>query len=241
MARYLIALVIVTALLIGIGDPWTWHKALSNLARLIGEISVDVEVLDEAFYAMIDTVLLSIFATSAGALASMLLGALSSPLFISRYLAVLVRALANFMRTIPALIWGILAVIMFGPGTVAGAIALTIYTTGYLTKLFYETYENVDRDLVDSLRVFGVKGLTLAAAVFRQMKKQVVTNILFIFEYNIRTATILGIVGAGGVGYYIAQYMTLLNYSAVFTIIMVAFIFVGVVDLASYIVRRFFV
>ncbi len=241
MSRYLLVLVTVTALLIGIGDPWTWYKAINNLARLIGEVGLEVEVLDEAFYAMIDTVLLSVFATSAGALISMFLGALASPMFFSKYLAASVRAIANFMRTIPALIWGILAVIMFGPGTAAGAIALTIYTTGYLTKLFYETYENVDRDLVDSLKVFGLRGIVLASAVFRQVRKQAVTNILFIFEYNIRTATVLGIVGAGGIGYYIAQYMTLLNYSAIFTIIAVAFVFVGIVDLASYIVRRFFV
>lgn len=86
-----------------------------------------------------------------------------------------------------------------GPGPAAGALALALYTSTYLVKLFYEALEAVERELYDSLRAIGLRGLPLAA-LFTHVKRQVVSHVLFMLEYNVRTATILGFVGAGGVG-----------------------------------------
>lgn len=61
---------------------------------------------------------------------------------------------------------------------------------------------------------------------------------MFIFEYNLRTAAVIGFVGAGGIGYYISQYISLLRYDAVFTLVLLTFLFVGVIDIISYIFRK---
>lgn len=238
LIKILIILLFATAWLLNLTDFELWAKAAANLAEFIKELRIDVEAMHNSAYALIDTLLLSLFATSAAFVFSLILSIAASPLFSPKPIALSARLLANFMRSVPALLWGVIAVIMFGPGIIAGVVALTIYATGYLTKLFYETLENVDRGLVEALRAMGLSGLIIALAVIRHMRRQLITNTLFILEYNVRTATILGIVGAGGIGYYIVQYMTLLNYSAVFSIVVMILAVVGLIDLLSYLLRR---
>jgi phosphonate transport system permease protein len=152
-------------------------------------------------------------------------------------LATLSRLLANVVRSIPAIFWAILFVILVGPGPRAGALALSLYTAAYLAKFFYEILESVDREHVNSLKVMGLSGLTLASALYAHTRRQVVSSILFMLEYNVRTATIIGFVGAGGVGYYILHYMNSLDYPAVITFIAVTTLFVIAIDTLSYLVR----
>ena len=121
------------------------------------------------------------------------------PLVASPRLSWAVRWVSSAVRSIPAVLWAVFFVILVGPGPAAGALALALYTSTYLVKLFYEALEAVERELYDSLRAIGLRGLPLAA-LFTHVKRQVVSHVLFMLEYNVRTATILGFVGAGGVG-----------------------------------------
>ncbi|MFN7106119.1 MAG: PhnE/PtxC family ABC transporter permease, partial [Pyrobaculum sp.] len=172
-----------------------WGKAFTNLAIFLAKISLESEVLYTALYALYETLLMSIFATAAAMLISVPLAGLSAGNMSPTPLVATARSIATFFRTIPALLWGVVAVVMFGPGHVAGALALTIYSVGYLTKLFYETFENVDAGFLDAMRAMGARGLRLIHLTYLQQKRQFVTNTIFIFEYNVRTATIIGFVG----------------------------------------------
>ncbi|MDM7276034.1 MAG: ABC transporter permease subunit [Thermoprotei archaeon] len=125
-----------------------------------------------------------------------------------------------------------------GPGPKAGALALILYTSGYLAKFFYESLEAINRELYDSLKVMGLEGLPLAFALYSHAKRYIISNILFMLEYNVRTATILGFVGAGGIGYYIVHYLNLLNYQATLTFVVFTLLLVTLIDLTSYIARQ---
>jgi phosphonate transport system permease protein len=105
-------------------------------------------------------------------------------------------------------------------------------------KLFYEALEAVERELYDSLRAIGLRGLPLAVALFTHVKRQVVSHVLFMLEYNVRTATILGFVGAGGVGYYIQLYLSALDYAAAAPYVVATMVFVVAIDAVSYLLRR---
>ncbi|MFN3804658.1 MAG: PhnE/PtxC family ABC transporter permease [Pyrobaculum sp.] len=230
-------LTIVLGLAVGLHAA-DWGKAFTNLAVFLSNISLEPEVLHAALYALYETLVMSIFATAAAVLISVPLAGLSAGNLSPTPLAITVRSIATFFRTIPALLWAVVAVVMFGPGQVAGALALTIYSVGYLTKLYYETFENVDAGFLDAMRAMGARGIKLIHLTYLQQRRQFITNTIFIFEYNVRTATIIGFVGAGGVGYYIAQYLSLLRYDAVVTIVLITLVFVLALEGISYLARR---
>jgi len=239
--RLLTLMAVVTLLLtvpLGLLDPGLWFKASSNAIKfLTSDIGFRVDLVGDALKAVYETIVISLFGVTSGTLIAYLLAPLASPMIVGSHVATLSRLLANAIRSIPAIFWAILFVILVGPGPKAGALALTLYTASYLAKFFYETLESVDREHINSLKVMGLSGLTLASAMYTHARRQVVSSILFMLEYNVRTATIIGFVGAGGVGYYILHYMSLLNYPAVITFIAVTMLFVIAIDTFSYLVR----
>ncbi len=234
----LIALALILSYFLGILDPYAWTKASNNLSKFASELYINQELVPDALYAVGETMLMAAFATVVGALVAYPIAALSTHGITPRWISIIVRSIANILRTVPAIFWGILFVVMFGPGNTAGAIALALYTVGYLSKFFYETFENVDKEHYEALHSLALPWIILAKAMIKHTQKQVVSHTMFMFEYNLRTASILGIVGAGGVGYYITQYINVLNYSAAFTFFIVVMLFVFLVDGISYIIRR---
>jgi len=234
----LIVLALILSYLLGILDPYAWTKALSNLSKFASDLYIRQELVQDALYAVGETMLIAAFSTIVGALVSYPISSLSAQGITPRWISMVVRSIANILRTVPAIFWGILFVVMFGPGNTAGAVALTLYTIGYLSKFFYETFENVGKEHYEALHSLGLPWPLLAKAIFKHTEKQMISHTMFMFEYNLRTASILGIVGAGGVGYYITQYVNILNYSAAFTFFIVVMLFVFLVDGISYIIRK---
>jgi len=225
------------AYILGLVDPGLWARAGLNISRFILLLGVRNDLWGDALAAVYETLIISVFGVSCGVLLAYLLAPLASPLLAPRTIAIAGRILANSARTVPAILWAILFVILVGPGVKAGALSLAIYTSTYLAKFFYEALESVDRELLDSLRAMGLRGYILAFALYTHIRRQVISSILFMLEYNVRTAAILGFVGAGGVGYYILQYLSILDYPAVLTFVIATIAIVAAIDIASYILR----
>ncbi len=235
-----IIVAVVFAYLLGLLDPEAWLNASGNLSRFLSELYIREDLLGDALYAVGDTFVMALFATVVGFLISFHIAVMSVREITPRPVALAFRAVANVIRTVPAIFWGILFVIMFGPGRESGALALVLYTTGYLSKFFYETLENVGKEHYEALQSMGLSWLILGKALFKHTEKQNIANIMFMLEYNLRTASILGIVGAGGVGYYIIQYVNILDYAAAFTFFVVILVFVFALDGLSHLVRKRF-
>lgn len=238
MMWVLIVVALVFAYALGLLDIDAWLSASGNLSHFLSELHVREDLVGDALYAVGETFVMAIFGTMAGALISFPLAALSVHGITNKGVALVIRTAANAIRTVPAIFWGILFVIMFGPGNAAGALALAFYTTGYLSKFFYETLENVGKEHYEALSSIGLPWTIVGKSLFKHTQKQNVSNIMFMLEYNLRTASILGIVGAGGVGYYIIQYINILDYAAAFTFFLVTLGIVFLIDGVSHLIRR---
>lgn len=119
----------------------------------------------------------------------------------SAWLGAGVREVLSVMRTVPALFLALMMVALVGLGSLAGVLALAIYGSGYLTKLFAEAFEDVDLGPRDALLGMGVgSGTAFRVAVWPRVRPVLVGHSLFVLEYNIRAASVLGVVGAGGIG-----------------------------------------
>jgi phosphonate transport system permease protein len=113
----------------------------------------------------------------------------------------------NVVRTIPSLIWALLAVALVGPNPLAGVIGLTFYSVGYLGKFFSEAFESLDFEVARGLRLLGADRIqAFQFGLWPAVRPIVASHALWMFEYNIRSASIIGYVGAGGIGLQLLRY-----------------------------------
>lgn len=149
------------------------------------------------------------------------------------------RLVMNFLRTIPDLALGLLFVAAVGLGAFAGTLALCIHTTTVLGKLLSESVENIDEGVVEAIRATGA-GYTqiLIFAVLPQVLPDVISLTLYRLETNIRAASVLGLIGAGGIGYLMSTSFRTFQYQEAAAIVLVLIALVTVVDYASYRLRK---
>ena len=182
--------------------------------------------------AFVSTVLGFIGAISLSSLAARNL----TPLFVS----IPVRVFLSAVRSLPSLIWAILFVIVIGFGPLSGVLAMTFYTVGYLGKLQYEVFEGMANDPLEAGRAMGLSRPSIFFnIVIPENGNHLLSQLMFMFEYNVRHGTVIGIVGAGGIGYYISTYLKFLQYDKVFALLILIFIVVVLIDLLSLMVRSF--
>lgn len=166
--------------------------------------------------ALLETLQMALLGTTAGIIVAWPLAALAAHNTGPRFVGSAVRALLNAIRTVPSLIWGLLCVAAVGIGTFAGVLALTAYSVGYLSKFFYEAFESVESGAPNALRELGASPLqSFFHAVWPAARPAVLSSSFFMFEYNVRAASVLGIVGAGGIGFYIREYIEFRYFPAV--------------------------
>ncbi|MDX2220737.1 MAG: phosphonate ABC transporter, permease protein PhnE [Burkholderiales bacterium] len=149
------------------------------------------------------------------------------------------RLVLNALRSIPELVWAALLLISAGLGPFAGTLALAFHTTGVLGRLFAEAIENASPEPAFALRAQGVGPVRVFLyATLPQILPQVLSYSLYRWENNIRAAAVLGVVGAGGLGQLLAFHMGLFHMGKTATILMAMIALVALVDIASYLARR---
>lgn len=146
----------------------------------------------------------------------------------------LTRGLLNLLRAFPEYILAILLVMMAGPGPLAGVLALAIHGVGSLGKLFAEAIEQADPAPVEAVRATGAPELVvLRHGLLPQVLPQLLAFSLYRWDGNIRMSVILGIVGAGGIGFLMTQYISLFKYRQASTAFLIILLAVSVLDYAS--------
>ena len=145
-----------------------------------------------------------------------------------------IRLLLNFFRTIPDLALGLLFVAAVGLGAFAGTLALAIHTATVLGKLLSESVENIDEGVVEAIRATGA-GYTqiLSFAVLPQILPDLISFTLYRLETNIRAASVLGLIGAGGIGYLMNTSFRTFQYQEAAAIVLVLIALVMLVDYLS--------
>ena len=145
-----------------------------------------------------------------------------------------VRTALNFFRSIDTLVYALLFVAAVGLGPFPGMLAVVAYTTTSLAKLYSETIEGIEPGPVDAIRATGATRLqVLRFGVLPQVLPLFLSYVLYRFESNVRAATVLGFVGAGGIGLYLQTYLRMIDYPAASTVLLVTVVMVMVVDFAS--------
>lgn len=152
------------------------------------------------------------------------------------------RRLLDAMRAINEIVFALVFVVAVGLGPFAGVLAIFVHTAGILGKLFSEAIENIDAGQIEGVRATGASKLQeILFGVVPQVIPLWISFILYRFESNVRSATVLGIVGAGGIGVSLYQSFRSFDYTKVCAILIILIVAVGVIDAASAWLRRQFI
>ena len=204
-------------------DPAAWFWSFKRSARLIGE-----------------TILMAYVGTLTGAIVAFALNFVASPNITGRaWLVFVARRLLEFCRTVPDIVFALIFVVAFGLGPLPGVLALAIHSAGALGKQFFETTENIDMKPVEGLRAVGASYVqTIRYAALPQVIASFATFALLRFEINVRGATVLGFVGAGGIGQDLMEAIRKFYYSDVSAILVMIIAVVMTIDISTQYLRR---
>ncbi|MBT2582226.1 phosphonate ABC transporter, permease protein PhnE [Planococcus sp. ISL-109] len=153
--------------------------------------------------------------------------------------SVAVKSFAAFVRAVPALIWAILFIIAVGLGPTPGILALAVNSIGMLVKVYAEAIEEIDIGIVEAMKSTGASPMQLVfQGVLPTMMSALVSWSIFRFDINIRYAAILGIVGAGGIGWELVRASRMAAYSEVMGITLVIFFMILVVENVTRLLKK---
>ena len=225
----IIAVVVTASFNVG-ADPVDFVEGIPNLAIIAEEFTeVEPKLFDTALLSMFETLQMAFIGTVVGVAIALPLSMFAARNLNSKWVYAPVRAILAAVRTFPSILWAILFVIMVGLGPFAGILAIIMYTIGFVAKLQYESIETVDVEPMDAVSSIGVsKWQLIRYVVLPESAPHLLSQILYMFEYNVRQSSILGLVGAGGIGFYIINYIKFFEYgkAAVFMLVVLAVVLV---------------
>ncbi len=199
----------------------------------------DFTNLGELLRAMLDTIEIAFLGTLLAIVLSIPIGLFSARNMAPNYLVyAMCRTITIFFRAVPEFIMAMILVIAIGFGAMPGIIALGFHTMGFLAKFYAEAIEQVRVGPMDALGSMGASRSQIQAfAVVPQIMPSFIGNNLYILDRNIRMATMLGIVGAGGIGYELQSSFRMFEYQRVSAIIIIIFVTIYLIDLLSSFIR----
>ncbi|MER6526143.1 phosphonate ABC transporter, permease protein PhnE [Streptomyces sp. NPDC001508] len=185
------------------------------------------------------TIEMAIVGTVFGAVASLPVAVLAARNLSPAPLAATVRSLVTSLRAIPDLVWGLVFVVAVGLGPAAGICAIAVDTIGYCGRLFAERVEELDPAPLRALRATGAHTpAVIVCGVVPAVLPSFVATSMFALEKAVRSAVVLGLVGAGGIGIDLSTDMQLFQYQQALTIVIIIFVVVIAVERVSAAVRR---
>jgi len=225
-----IVLVIVAAVVTGIASKFDPEEAVTVLPGVFDFIVTDFlppapKAIPSIIEPLLDTMYMAVVSTVSGAFLSLFLALLcASPTAPHPLARTAIRAFCSLLRNIPSLAWALILVPAFGIGKLVGLIALFIGSIGTMTRFFTEAIEEIDRGGMEAIRSTGGSyWQTLYCGVIPQVTPSLVSWTLYNLELNIRSSTVIGMVGGGGIGLYIQSTVKLFRYDyAAMAILMVA-------------------
>jgi phosphonate transport system permease protein len=186
-----------------------------------------------------ETLMIAFGGTAMAAFAALPLGAAAARNLAPPFIYGPVRRLLELLRAIPDLVWGLIMVTMAVMGPRAGILAIGLHSTGVFGKLYAESIENVQPEPVLALAATGAPRISMAGFGLLPLAfPPMVVLTLFRLEWNMRAATVMGIIGAGGIGQALFNAQQLFFYPKMVAYVMITWILVLVMDLANAAVRR---
>lgn len=231
----------------------SWYVRLLDFGTLLDGVPAILTLFGESlppdftnglnwFKPLLDTLAMSIAGTAIAVFLSLPLGFLAARNTSSHPLVYYVaRTLLNALRSVPELIMGILFVAAVGFGALPGVLALGLHSVGMVGKFFAEAIEHVDEEPVEAARAAGAGPMqVLYHAVLPQVLPQLADVSIYRWEYNFRASTVMGMVGAGGIGFELMGSLRIMQYQEVSAILLVILCMVALVDgFSGYLRKKF--
>ncbi len=189
---------------------------------------------------LFDTIKMSLLGSFIGSVLVVPFAMLASTNIIhNRVVVSAMRLLLSIIRTLPTLVSALIATYIFGLGTLAGTTAIAIFTFAYIGKILYEEIETVDMGPFEAMEAMGAsKAQAFISSIVPQVLPSYISNCLFCFEGNVRYASILGYVGAGGLGLILNEKIGWREYSSVGMILLALFVTVFIIETISRAARK---
>lgn len=242
-ALLVVAIIGFASWYVGLFDFRILAEGVPAIATLLGEsFPPDFTNVMDWVSPLLDTLAMSIAGTAIAVLASVPLAFLAarntSPHPVVFHVT---RTLLNGLRSVPELIMGIIFVAAVGFGALPGVLALGLHSIGMVGKFFAEAIEHVDEDPVEAADAAGASRLqVLYHAVLPQVLPQFADVSIYRWEYNFRASTVMGMVGAGGIGFELMGSLRIMQYQEVSAILIVILLMVTLVDsLSGHLRKRF--
>ncbi len=220
-------------------NPIEFAEGLPNIGIILEEITlVEPKLFVTAFWSMLETLQMAFVGTVIGVAIALPLSMFAARNLNNKWVYAPFRALLAAVRTFPSILWAILFVIIVGLGPFAGILAIIMYTIGFVAKLQYESIETTDSDPMEAARSIGLTKLQLIRyVVLPESAPHLLSQILYMFDYNVRQTSILGLVGAGGIGFYIINYIKFFEYGKAAVFMIVVLLTVLLIDWISVKIR----
>ena len=247
--RNWLILLLVVALLV-----WSWTPTeMSNSSRLVTDwrnmAEFGAAFLKPSFYnweeylaSMIETVQIAVWGTALAVVIGVPFAILSSANVCPQWIVQPVRRLMDAFRAINEIVFALLFVVAVGLGPLAGVLALAVHNIGIIAKLFSEAVEAIDPRPVEGIRATGATRLQeVVHGVIPQVMPLWSSYTLYRFETNVRSATVLGIVGAGGIGQPLFENIRSFEYGETAAIMIIIVLTVSLIDILSAQLRKILV
>ena len=236
----------VIALLIA----WAWQGTEFDFGKLAGSmprlvefftrmVPPDLTVAQTVALSTIETLQIALLGTALSAVASLVLGLLGAANLTPPWVHQPVKWLLGALRGIPVILLALIFVSAVGLGPLPGVLTIAVHATGMLGKFYAEAFENADPAPLEALQSTGASWLqTIRFGALTQVAPDLARDTLFRFELNLRESLVLGLVGAGGIGFYIQLYIRAFQYDKVATLTLVVLAMVIATEQLSVWIRR---
>ena len=203
-----------------------------NLGRFLQRFfPPDFSASPQILSGILETIQMAVVATACAMLLALPLAAAGARTISPLWLVGIARMIMNLIRTIPGLIWALIAVAIVGANPLAGVIGLSFYSLGYLGKFFSDAFESVDLDVAAGLRAMGASPIqSFQHGLLPHVKPLIWSYSLWMLEYNIRSASIIGYVGAGGVGVLLFTYQQFYQWDKFCAVLIYILVLVSLLD-----------
>ena len=191
----------------------------------------------QAFY---ETISVAVLSTFIGIILGMFFGIFAADNILRiRFLPTFVKAFFSFIRAIPTIVWVLLMLVCLGFGPAAGIVGLSIHTTAFFTRSFAQSFEDVPDEVLEALEATGARKMQIFfQAILHSSLSQIIAWIGMRFEINFAECAILGMVGAGGIGFMISNSIQGYDYGTAGVAIVMVFLFAYCIERTFVAIKR---
>jgi phosphonate transport system permease protein len=185
-------------------------------------------------YLILQTISIALLGTIIGAIIAIPISFLASTNIVPKPVAFIFRALILLIRTIPSLVWALVWIRVTGPGAFCGVVTQAICSIGMISKMYITAIEDLNTGILESLDAMGCSTFEkIRCGVLPQLSASFISTAIYRFDINLKDATVLGIVGAGGIGFPLMASIQAANWENVGSFLLTLIIFVVIIEWAS--------